>query len=126
MTNGNSPPGWYQDPTGQSEGRYWNGTTWTQMSNRGGQTINIPIDPTTAQTPPVPGTQVRPPHPPPTSGAASSGSSGGVIIALVVGLLLMVTVVVALDDDSPDDTPSDGSVPAEEAPADTEAPAEGG
>jgi hypothetical protein len=96
------------------------------MSNRGGQTINIPIDPTMAQAPPVPGTQVRPPHPPQTRGAPSSGSSGGVIIALVVGLLLIVTVVVALNDESVDDTQNDGSVPAEEAPTDTEAPAEGG
>jgi hypothetical protein len=126
MTNGNSPPGWYQDPTGQSDGRYWNGTMWTQISIRGGQTINIPIDPTIAQTPPVPGTQVRPPVHPQASGVPSSGSSGGVIIALVVGLLLMVAVVFALNDDSVDDTPNDGTVPAEEAPADTEAPAEEG
>ena len=24
-------PGWYRDPTEQSEGRYWNGAAWTEM-----------------------------------------------------------------------------------------------
>ena len=119
-----SPPGWYQDPTGQSEGRYWNGTSWTQMSNRGGTTVNLPIDPSMAQVEPVPGTQVAPPTPP-TSNSSSSGS-GGLIIALVVGLLLALAVFVAIDDDGTEaPTPSDGTAPAQEAPADTQAPADG-
>jgi hypothetical protein len=121
MTNGTSPPGWYQDPTGQSQGRYWNGTTWTQMSNRGGNTVNLPIDPSIAELPPVPGTQVTAPVPP--SRGSSSRSSGGVIIAVVVGLLLVLAVFVALGDD-PTDTqpPSQGTAPAEDAPAE-DAPA---
>lgn len=122
MTNGTSPPGWYQDPTGQSQGRYWNGTTWTQMSNRGGTTVNLPIDPAIAELPPVPGTQVMAPVPP--SRGSSSRSSGGVIIAVVVGLLLVLAVFVALSDD-PTDTqpPGEGTAPAEDAPAE-DAPAE--
>ena len=124
MTNGSSPPGWYQDPTGQSEGRYWNGTAWTQMSMRGGQTVDVPIDPSLAQIEPVPGTQVQPPAPPPTASTPRTGSSGGVIIAVVVGLLLALAVFVALDDDTSNETPTpDGTVPAQEAPADTQPPA---
>jgi hypothetical protein len=122
MNDGSSPPGWYQDPTGQSDGRYWNGTSWTQMSMRGGQTLNLAIDPSIAEAPPVPGTQVAPPAPPPAE--SSSGGSGGVIIAIVIGLLLLLAVFVAVDDDTSTDTPAPGgSVPAEEPPAE-EPPAE--
>jgi hypothetical protein len=45
---------------------------------------------------------------------------------LVVGLLLALAVFVAVDDDSTEvPTPGDGTAPAQEAPADTQAPAEG-
>lgn len=121
MTDANSPPGWYQDPTGQSEGRYWNGTAWTQMSMRGDQTVNLPIDPSMALVQPVPGTQVQQPTPPQPA-RSSSGGSGGVIIAVVVGLLLLLAVFVAVDDNTNDAPAPEDTVPAE-APADTQAPA---
>ena len=50
------PPGWYQDPTAQGDARYWNGSGWTESVNRGGSTVNVPIDPSQAQVPPVAGT----------------------------------------------------------------------
>ena len=122
MTSDSSPPGWYTDPTGQSDGRYWNGTAWTQMSTRGGQMVNLPIDPSMAQLQPVPGTQVQAPTPPAPDTTSSSGGSGGVIIAVVVGILLLVAVFVAVDDTNDSSTP-EGTVPAEQAPAGTQAPA---
>jgi hypothetical protein len=130
MTNesrpNSSPPGWYQDPTGQSEGRYWNGTSWTQMSNSQGTIVNLPIDPSIAQVEPVPGTQVQPPTPPtPPAGGSSSSGSGGLIIALVVGLLLVLAVFVAIDGDGTGDpTPGGGTAPAGDAPAGTQPPAD--
>ena len=129
MTNGSEPPGWYRDPTGQGDARYWNGTTWTEAVDRGGQRANLPIDPALARQQPVPGTQVQLP---PTTTAydrepQSGGPSGGVIIGLVIALLLVVAIAVAVDDsDSGEDSPPPGSEapPATEAPA--EPPADGG
>jgi hypothetical protein len=137
MTNGNTPPatpaGWYQDPTGQGDARYWNGASWTQAIDRGGQQSNVPIDPSIAQQPPVPGTQVQLP-PPPTnyevedsSGGSSGG--GGFIIALIIGLILLVVVIVVVNnnDSSDESPPGTGDVPATDAPAPaTEAPADTG
>lgn len=122
MTNGSSPPGWYRDPTGQGEARYWNGTSWTEIVDRAGQQVNVPIDPTSAQQQPLPGTQVQLP-PTPTAyevGPESSGSSGGVIIGLVIALLLFVVVVLAVDNSV---SSNDSQTPATEAPAE-DAPAE--
>ena len=71
------PPGWYQDPTGQGQARYWNGTSWTQSTNVNGETVNIVIDPAQAEVPPVPGTQVSLPAAPTQTVASSGGSSSG-------------------------------------------------
>jgi hypothetical protein len=124
VTNASSPPGWYQDPTGQSDGRYWNGTAWTQVSMQGGRTVDLPIDPSMAQVQPVPGTEVQPPTPPQatTSSSGGSGRSGGAIIAIVVGLLLLLAVFVAVDDNAGNTPTPEGTVPAE-TPTDTQAPA---
>lgn len=128
MTNGSSPPGWYQDPTGQGDARYWNGTSWTESVDRGGQQSNVPIDPAMAQQEPVPGTQVQLP-PAPTEydlEPQSKGSSGGVIIALVIALLLIVVIAFVVNNgDSSDDSPTpDTGVPATDAPAPADPPAE--
>jgi hypothetical protein len=126
VTNASSPPGWYQDPTGQSAGRYWNGTAWTQMSIQDGQTVNLPIDSSIAQVEPVPGTQVQPPTPP-QAAPSSSGGSGGVIIAIVVGIVLLLAVLVAVGDDPSNDSPAPGgTAPAEQAPTGSQAPASDG
>ena len=129
MTNGSAPPGWYRDPTGQGDARYWNGTSWTEAVDRGGQRTNLPIDPAMAQQQPVPGTQVQ--LPPTTSDydrePQSAGSSGGVIIGLVIALLLIVAVAVAVSDgESSDDSPTPDTAPATDTPAPTDPPAEDG
>lgn len=126
MTNGYSPQGWYADPTYPGGARYWNGVSWTQAVSRGGVTFNAPIDPTAATQAPVPGTQVA--APPQTvdytlpSDQSNSNSSLGVILGVLVAffVVLMIFAIVSNDDSS------DQSPPSTDAPAATEAPAEGG
>ena len=123
------PPGWYQDPTGQGQARYWNGTSWTQSVNVNGATANIAIDPSQAEVPPVPGTQVSIPAAPTqtvaSSGGSSSGSSMGIFIGIAIAVLVGVVIFFVVGGGSDDETPTPGSTPATEAPAApaTEAPA---
>jgi hypothetical protein len=125
MTAADSPPGWYQDPTGQGDGRYWNGTSWTESVDRGGATVNVPIDPSQAQIPPVPGTQVSKPIPYATGQTVnvsnSKSSPWAVIIGVGVVVLAVIAIFVAVSGDSSDDTPTPGTeapaAPATEAPA---------
>lgn len=132
MTNGSSPAGWYRDPTGQGDARYWNGTVWTQSVDRAGTTLNIAIDPSAAQQPPVPGTQVQAPQPAPQMVVqqSSSGSPLATIIGVVVVVLLVIVVLAFIgNSDSSDDTPAPGTnAPPAEAPAEPapEAPADTG
>jgi len=125
MTNGSTPAGWYQDPTGQGESRYWNGTSWTQSVNRGGTTVNVAIDPAQAEQPPTPGTQMAAPAAPaaaqPTTVVeqSSSHSAFGTIIGVVLAILAIVVILAFIGDATSDDSPTDGTQPAT-----TEAPAE--
>ena len=122
------PPGWYQDPTGQGDARYWNGASWTQSVNRGGVTLNAGIDPSQALVAPVPGTQVSiPPPPPPVQKQSDSSSRSLLSVIFGVGVVFLIVIVVYAiisNNSDGDDTPSPGSTPTEE-PA-PEAPAEGG
>lgn len=134
MTNGSTPAGWYQDPTGQGESRYWNGSSWTQSVSRGGQTVNVPIDSAQAEQPPAPGTQMAAPAPPaqpaqPTTVVqqSTSHSALGTIIGVVVALFAVVVLLAIIgnataDDDSP--TPGSDPAPAEQ-PAEEAPPEEG-
>ena len=142
MNNSTFPAGWYRDPTGQGDARYWNGTSWTESVDRGGATVNVPIDPSQAQVPPVAGTQVSIPSP--ASGNQPSGNQyvnvtsdrrspvGAIIGVLFVVFAIVVILVIVSNNDSSDDTPtpdSTPSAPATDAPADgdsTDAPADGG
>ena len=36
------PPGWYADPAGRFELRYWDGSTWTEHVSRAGQQFTDP------------------------------------------------------------------------------------
>jgi hypothetical protein len=56
-----TPAGWYADPTGRSEHRYWDGSRWTEhVSNRGLagtdpiDAYGTPLDPTVSPFRPVP------------------------------------------------------------------------
>jgi len=124
MTNGSTPAGWYQDPTGQGEGRYWNGSSWTQSVNKGGQTVNVPIDPSQAETPPVAGTQQAAPAPaaqqtqPTTVVQQSSHSALGTIIGVVVALFAVVVILAVIGNATSDDSPTQGTDAPAEQPAD--------
>lgn len=60
-----TPPGWYRDPGGRHEYRYWEGSGWTQFVADRGQTGQEPAPP--GAPPPAP--TVSPP-PPPGAGTA--------------------------------------------------------
>lgn len=113
MTNALTPAGWYQDPTGQGDARYWNGNSWTQSVDRGGVQVNVPIDPIQAQVAPVPGTQVMLPAPPQANVARQPPrrSPVGAIIGglLAVVLIVLVIVLIVNISDSSDDTPTPGT-----------------
>ena len=119
MTNGSAPAGWYQDPTGQGNARYWNGTSWTQSVNRNGSTVNVAIDPSQAQVAPVPGTQDSIPPPPTNRSSGPSHSLLGIIFGVILVLfLVLLTYAIVSNNDSSDDGP-----PATGVPSVTEAPA---
>lgn len=39
-----APAGWYPDPLGRNDHRYWDGSQWTDHASRGGATITDPLD----------------------------------------------------------------------------------
>jgi membrane protease YdiL (CAAX protease family) len=43
------PPGWYPDPTGARQRRYWDGEDWTDGVARGDQVVEEPLPPEGAQ-----------------------------------------------------------------------------
>ena len=119
------PAGWYDDPTGVGDARYWDGFAWTQAVSTRGITVNAPIEEDRAGVPPVPGSEFRaavpvPPTPtyvPPAAAPAPApqrSSSGlvGVIVALAVALVVVVVVLAVANGDDGDPEP----------PAPTEAP----
>ena len=127
------PAGWYADPSGRGDARYWNGAAWMQSVNRAGVQVELPIDPTQAQMPPAPGTGMAPPAgltPPQTVNAAPSRRSPlGAILGVLAALLIVILIVVLVNNsDSPAESPTPTTdTPAEEpAPADEPAPTEGG
>ncbi len=133
MSNSTSPAGWYQDPTGQGDARYWNGASWTESVDRGGATVNVPIDPSQALVPPLAGTQVSIPSPASGNQSVNVTSNrrspvGAIIGGVFVVLAIVAILVIVSNNDSSDDTPTT-SEPATDAPADgdsTDAPADGG
>lgn len=69
--------GWFADPTGRHQMRYWNGSSWTpQVSDNGQVSIDQPIMPPPADLPiahPVSPTN-EPPIPPPPPPGATGGA----------------------------------------------------
>lgn len=60
-----APAGWYADPSGRSELRYWDGSQWTQHIARAGQTSTDDLDAATSEVGFPPPAVVPPPMPPP-------------------------------------------------------------
>jgi hypothetical protein len=104
MTNGTFPSGWYRDPTGQGEARYWNGVAWTDSVNRGGVTVSVPIAADQSQLPPTPGSEVQ--AAPPAAAATQTTSRRSplaVIFGILAVVLLVVVIVLLVTDDESDD-----------------------
>lgn len=119
-------PGWYRDPTGSYEFRYWDGSRWTNQVSSGGTAgaDPNPVDPTVATTPPAPGSAA----PGSQSGAPpqqiqvtqkGGGSSVGSVIAAIFGIVAIVVLIIVLVNQSGDDADS-----PTEPPVTTEAPSE--
>ena len=126
--------GWYRDPSGQGDARYWNGQQWTDSVSVGGQTRSAPMDPAQATVPPAPGTEYTSPPPQPTAGqnvTVSSSRGGGFSVGAVLAAIAVVVAVIALvvaltrDGNSGDGEPTPTDPPATEAPPETEPPPEG-
>lgn len=102
-------PGWYRDPFGQADGRYWNGSMWTDAVSRGGVTLKVAPDPTQATIPPVPGSELRAPQAIGADPAPAPPKSSALPVVLAVVLVLAALAIGFLilrsgDDDSPSTT----------------------
>ena len=121
-------PGWYQDPSGVWEGRYWDGLIWTNTVSRGGVTIDAPIEAERAALPPVPGSEMRTPVPVAATPSATVNTPNrsplGAIFGVIAAVLAVVLIVVLVtnDSDSPTDDTPPATNPAETNPPATEAP----
>ena len=109
--------GWYRDPSGFGEARYWDGQRWTeQIVDRSGATSAAPMA-SGIDTPPVAGSEYRPPAAAQPVVVAQKSSPVGAILGGLAVIVAVIALVIALTNDSDDGTD-------EEAPPTTEAPAE--
>ena len=119
--------GWYLDPAGVADGRYWDGAAWTNAVARSGITLTVPVDPTVSAVPPLPGTSIRPPANTAMSPDPKGRSPALVGVGVMIAALLVVLLIAVINGNgSGDETPP----PATEAPATNpsaqEPPATGG
>jgi hypothetical protein len=121
MTYATAPAGWYQDPTAQADGRYWDGAQWTDTVTRGGVTVQSPMDPNLQRVPPVPGTALGGPAPASQQPARSSSAMSVIVLVVVVAIGIGLLLFFFAGDDSSDE-PSTPQPPATEAPATTAPP----
>lgn len=117
------PPGWYRDPFGQADGRYWNGSMWTDAVSRGGVTLRVAPDPTQATIPPVPGSELRATVPVGTAGAEPTPPKSSALpiilaIALVLAALAAGVLILRSGDDGGSTTTST-TPPATDSPVTT-------
>ena len=119
-----SLPGRYLDPTGLSDGRYWDGAVWTAVVTRAGVTVTVPIDPTHAAVPPLPGTAILPPVTR-SSTATEDRSAVGVGIGVMVAALVVLLLIAIISNDGADETPPPNTEAPATAPPATE-PVDGG
>jgi len=113
--------GWYRDPTGVGDARYWDGQAWTDSVSRQGTTVQIPPEPAQRHVPPVPGTEYRAgpaaapaPAPPPTVQITQTSPSrrspvGGIVAAFlgIAVVVLIVVIAIQSSDGDDEDTPTD-------------------
>ena len=114
MAEKNVPAGWYPDPLGKADERYWDGTSWTQ------QIQDASGSPTTAGGPTAP--TVVPPPPPVV--ATGSNSSSRIVLGALIASLAVIGALVALlvlsgGATEPEAEPVDTAAPVTTAPATT-------
>ncbi|WP_307793603.1 AIM24 family protein [Microbacterium stercoris] len=68
--------GWFPDPTGRAELRWWDGATWTEHVSTGGQVSKTPL---TAAEPPAQGGPPQQAAPPQQADRGDAGISGELI-----------------------------------------------
>jgi TM2 domain-containing membrane protein YozV len=86
--NMTTPAGWYGDPGGGHQVRYWDGAGWTeQVADSGVQSTDPPVDGYAAPVNPSPGILAAVP-PRATSYASGAPTSGKKIPAGICGILL--------------------------------------
>ncbi|MCP4085994.1 MAG: DUF2510 domain-containing protein [Actinomycetia bacterium] len=113
--------GWYRDPSGYAEGRFWDGERWTdQVITASGVTSVFPIT-SGVETPPAPASEYQPAASAPSQPVAPApkASPVGAILGGVAVIVAVIALVIALTSDNGDD--DDGE---EESPPTTEAPTE--
>ena len=114
MPANNPLPGWYRDPSGIGEGRYWDGLIWTNSVSRAGVTMVAPIEAARAVLPPVPGSELRTPVPVAASPSVTVNTPNrsplGAIFGAIAAVLAVVLIVVLITNDS--DSPNDDTPPA--------------
>ena len=97
-----SAPGWYRDPTGSYEFRYWDGSRWTNQVSTGGTAgaDPNPLDLSVATTPPAPGSAApgsQPGAPPQIQVTQKGGgSSVGSIVGVILGIVGFVPLLTGL------------------------------
>ena len=105
--------GWYRDPTGQADGRYWDGQRWSDQADRHGVTISSPIDAAHAETPPAPGSDYAVPSSASTSAQTVSvqpakTSLVGPVFGAIAVVVAIVALVIALSNNNDDDDIEEG------------------
>lgn len=122
--NANLPPaGWHLDPSGVADGRYWDGTAWTAAVTRSGVTVTVPIDPTHAAVPPLPGTAIQPPIIASPTTSRNERSPMAVGVAVMVAALVVLLFIAIVSSTGSDDAPSPATDPPASAPPATDPPA---
>jgi hypothetical protein len=128
--------GWYQDPTGQGDARYWDGQAWTDSVSRQGTTFHAPMDQAQTHIPPIPGTEFRAapaatpaPAPPQSVNVTQTAPPGRSPVGAILGAIIAVAVVVLIvvlavsltgdDDDDQDDTTEQEDTGEQQQPDDS-------
>lgn len=91
----NTPAGWYADPLGGHEHRYWDGERWTQHVATAGRTVTGPVGGTAAPPPPPTTAPPRPGSPAPQA-ETNAKAVASLAIGLLAGWIPFVAAIIAI------------------------------
>jgi hypothetical protein len=94
--------GWYPDPTGRHQHRYYDGTQWTDQAADAGVTVVDPLEPAPTSVAPQSGepapqgapTSAAPTPPGPVVEPEAAGRRRGWVIGAIVGAALLLVLVI--------------------------------